>query len=590
MCGIIGYCGYKNAVQILLKGLHQLEYRGYDSSGIAINIKNTICTYKDIGPISNLERIIPLNLKSNLGIGHTRWATHGQVSKENSHPHSSFHNRFTLVHNGTIDNYQDIKAKYLNNYIFKSDTDSEVLLNLIDYYSQDMETLDCLFKIQSSIKGSYAILLIDHQDLDKIYFIKNQTPLILIKGKEEMVLVSDLCNLDKSLDQYYSLSDYECGYITKNEFVIFDMNHHQKEITFIKMNPLDNDSLLDGFSSFMEKEINQEPLIIKKIIDNYVSKDGSSLLSKTIIDKITTAPKIVLVGCGSSYYASKIGQYYFQKYLNYECEAVLSSEVLYDFPKIKKDSVFIFLSQSGETLDVLNLVRRCKNEGYYCICLCNSAHSTLVNMCDEYLPLLAGKEVSVASTKAFLSQSIVLYLLSQCQKKVNISDFAELINNLKVIIAHQDPIIKISHVILKYHDVFFIGRGIDYIIALEGSLKLKEIAYIHAEAFPGGELKHGTLALIDNTNLVISLTSQEKFQTIMATNVKETMARKSNNIIIGISNIDDCKYYLPITSINPDLIVYEELIILQLIAYQTTKIKGNDIDHPRNLAKSVTVE
>lgn len=591
MCGIIGYIGSNyNAKEKIMQGLHHLEYRGYDSTGIALVSNKDVVTYKNIGNVSSLEAILP-NIKSNIGIGHTRWATHGAITKENSHPHDSNHKRFSIVHNGIIENYEQIKNEYLSNYFFLSQTDSEIFANLLEYLSYNHSTIEALRIIKSIVKGSYAILIIDHQEQDKIYFIKNLTPLIILKGENNIALASDIINIDKEFTSFYSLEDHEFGYISQNKISIFQ-NLKVVNPKFSRLTSSIDDTSLDGFSSYMEKEIHQEPSLIKKIIDEYCIND-EIIIDKEILSMIKSARKVFLCGCGSSLYSCKIGRYFLIKHAQIECEEILSSEAIYNFPLTQKGDIFIFVSQSGETLDVINLVKIAKAKGYKCISICNSTYSTLVRLCDKNISLLAGKEISVASTKAFLSQSLVFYLLSKAisNNKIDSQKISILQKNLNDILSNQEILKAKAKQISTFEHVFFLGRNIDYFLCLEGSLKLKEISYIHAESFPAGELKHGTLALISNKTLVISLISQDYLYSIMKVNIKETSSRGAININIIKENLphneDDITLKI---GTDEDLIIFQELMILQLISYYVSQIKGNDIDHPRNLAKSVTVE
>lgn len=589
MCGIVGYIG-SNASKIIIDCLHKIEYRGYDSSGIALVNDDKVSIYKTVGKVKDLEKIVSKNT-SLMGIGHTRWATHGEVNFNNAHPHTSLHKRYSIVHNGIIENYLQIKEKYLKNYSFVSETDTEVLVNLMEFLSNKMSTLEMLSQLSKYIVGSYAIAIIDHYDLDKIYFIKNLTPLIINHGKDKNLLSSDIVSID-SIDEYYVLQDGEYGYFDKSNLHVYKDELTIVNPHFKKMSPLDNDIYLDGYTDYMEKEIHQEPMILQRIIDRYISNNGKVNINTEIIENLSKASKVYLVGCGSSYYASKLGRYYFNKYTSIDCEELLSSEVLYNFHLIEDNPVFVFISQSGETLDVINFLKKCQKHKYCCISICNSDHSTIARLCNYNIPLLAGKEISVASTKAFFCQSIILYLISQqlSNRLINLEHMKKLIFDLHHILINKDSLYPLANTISSYQDVFILGKNIDYIIALEGALKLKEISYIHAEAFPSGELKHGTLALINSHALVISLISQETTASIMRVNIAETISRGSNNINFVRKKFVTENNDYALENDNDDLIIFEELMLLQLLAHHVSKIKGNDIDHPRNLAKSVTVE
>ena len=584
MCGLIGSISNTSEVNNVLDSLEKLEYRGYDSSGIAYIKNQQITIIKDTIKIEKLKDLIFDNT-SPICIGHTRWATHGNVSKENAHPHLSSSSKFALVHNGIIENY---KQTYLKDYRFYSQTDSEVLLNLIEQLSNQYSILETLYQVQKIIKGSYAICLIN-KDEEKIYFIKNKTPLIIGKGMDTYSLSSDVDAFNIRVESYYYLDDHMYGYITSTSSHVYQNNIEIKP-SFSLIGNIKQDINKGKYSTFREKEIHEQPLLIDKLINNYLPKDNI-LFSSSIKYNLLNSDKIYLVACGSSFYASKIGKIYLQNYLKKDVEVLLASEALYAFPLLSKNPYFIFASQSGETLDVLNLVKICKKKNIKTLGLVNSYSSSLERMCDDSINVLAGKEISVASTKAFFNQCLIYLFLSKINNTKSLkSDLFLLKNNLINILDLQDKIKELALKIKDKKDVYFIGRNQDYIIALEAALKLKEISYIHAEGFPSGELKHGSIALLDKNSVVIALISNEKTASITRVNLQESSSREATCYTFSNKSLSKNNDYI----INDDLPTYlsffNNLITCQLLALYCATYKGNNVDKPRNLAKSVTVE
>ena len=583
MCGIVGYIGNNEAVSYLLSGLQKLEYRGYDSCGIALK-KDKIKIFKSVGKIKNLTNLIDENQRSNIGIGHTRWATHGIPNVSNCHPHISYQKNFVLVHNGIIENYQEIKNKYLKDIPLYSSTDTEVIVNLIEVLYQD-NVLSTLKEIKKIIKGSYALVIIHHQE-DKLYFMKNQTPLTIGHNLDEFFLSSDSISFPSFINQQIILDDGDYGYVDYTSINIYDSNNDKKDIVYKDI--IRDEELINQktFSHHMEKEIHDQPLMIDKLIKLYFNGDKLNIPT-SIINNIHSSNTIYLVGCGSSYYSANMGKYFLEKYLHKQVQVILASEAIYQLPLLSKNPYFIFLSQSGETLDVINLIKQIKKLNIKTLAITNSINSSITHLCDESLFIQAGREISVASTKAFLGQTLLLLILANNNCKNDLINLKKEIINL---LDNLDIIKQISKTLTNYKDVFYLGRNIDYNIALEASLKLKEISYIHAEAFPAGELKHGTLALIDNNVAVISLISQENISSIMRTNIMETSSRGAKTIVISSNNVSHNSDDLTLNYINEDLSPLLILVSTQLIAYYTSLYKGNEIDTPRNLAKSVTVE
>lgn len=585
MCGIVGYIGNKNCCDILLNGLKKLEYRGYDSAGIALK-EEKITIFKDAGKVAHLETILNQNINSNIGIGHTRWATHGKPNKINSHPHLSFNQRFALVHNGVIENYLFLKEKYLKDIKFVSETDSEVIVNLLAKLCENHTVIDSLKRLNHLLKGSFALAIIDKEN-DALYFMKNQTPLTIGFNHEENIIASDTIAFPERFDQQIILNDGDYGFIKNNKIVIYDSTDKLINYHFLPVEKEKKVFINDSFQYHMEKEIHDQPLLIQEIINHYFINQKRNIKPQ-IIQNINECDKIYIIACGSSYYSGNIGKYYFETFLHKMTEVLLASEALYSFPLLTQKPFFIFVSQSGETLDVINIVKECKRRKIKNLAITNAFNSTITHLCDDICYLYAGREISVASTKAFLGQCLIFLILSKNNLQLN--DLLLLKKEIKNILLKKEQINSISQKIMNYHDVFYLGRNLDYFIALEGALKLKEISYIHAEAFASGELKHGSLALIDETTSIIGLISQEKTASITRTNIMESTSRGAEAFIISKKNLSKEKDHFILNDLPNYLIPLSELIFVQLLAFYTAKNKGNEVDTPRNLAKSVTVE
>ena len=590
MCGIIGYVGNSNTKNILLDILSSLEYRGYDSSGIGLINDNQIQLFKEIGKLNNLKlSLTNLNIKSKIGLGHTRWATHGKPSLENAHPHISSNKRIILVHNGIIDNYLEIKQELeKNNVSFYGKTDSEVIVKYIEYRYQN-NPYDILFELTYKLKGSYALGIIFLDYPNQIFFIKNSSPLLLGLGQNEMFLSSDYSSLEKYTNKIIFLNDLEYGSISKDNYEIYKNKKKQdKEIKELNK----HDSLEESIhTTFLEKEIHETSDTVKNILSRYIKDNDINFSSHPFISKINQLNKINILGCGSSYNVGLIGKYLFEKLASIPTEVHLASEYIY-YSKLKDtNSLNIFISQSGETADLLNCVPLIDELK---IGILNVKYSSLSFKMDDNLFLECGKEVSVATTKAYIGQLTFLYLLSLYigyqNKTISLDVYQkyilELINipsKINYVLNNHQNVITFSNTLKDYNNVFFIGRGLSYLSCIEGSLKLKEVTYIHSEAIASGELKHGTISLIDENVYVIALTSSLKEKTL--SNIEEIKAR--NGKVFTISNTNS-SYNIPSTlDIFYPLL---EIIPLQLLALYTGLNKKLDIDKPRNLAKSVTVE
>ena len=590
MCGIIGYNGSKNSIPILIQGLKKLEYRGYDSSGIAYFLDGKVKIYKENGRIEELEKIlVPDN--STIGIGHTRWATHGKPSQTNAHPHKV--GNVTLAHNGIIENYQELKEKLLKKgYTFKTETDTEVATALIDDLIKNKESIiDGLSKLRSLIKGSYAFAILFDFDPDNIYALRCESPLIVAESNIGNFIASDIPAILEYTKNYYLIDD-AIVVLGKDKIKFYlDGKEIQKEM--LTFNHDIDSATKGGYSHYMLKEINEEPELVEKYLTYYLN-------NLELIPDINKYKKIFIVACGSAYHASLIGSYLIEKYLNIETKVELASEFRYKKNFLTKDSLVILVSQSGETADTIASLRLVKENKVATLGIVNVVGSTIARESDKVIYINAGCEIAVATTKAFALQVLTFSMLvykelintnHELSKKV-LNDYNKLKEEIKNLINldYKHMVDKIS----KHKDVFFIGRLIDYYLALEGSLKLKEISYIHSETYAAGELKHGTISLIENDTPVISILTDLSIYEKTVSNIKEVKARGAYSLVIKRKGINIA------SDVYDDLIEIEDLsdlvtsvltvIPLQLLAYHVAYNLGYDIDKPRNLAKSVTVE
>ena len=590
MCGIIGYIGKEEkAKEVLIKGLKNLEYRGYDSAGIALLENNKIKITKEQGKIKNLEKIITNEKESTLGIGHTRWATHGNATKENAHPHQV--EKITLVHNGIIENYEEIKNKL--NYKPISNTDTEIACALInDIYKKTKNKLETLKKANHILKGSYAFVIHFEEDNNHLYAMRKDSPLIIGQGKNKNFLSSDVPAILEFTNKYILLDKNEYAILTKNEIKIY--NDNLEEITKKTITYQENISKEEknGYDHYMIKEINDEPEVFATILKTY------NLKNKLIKKDLKDIKNIEIIGCGSAYRAGLVGKYFLEELLKIPTNVYLASEYRYQEILIKENKISIFISQSGETADTLEALRKAKKENNYTIGIINTPQSSIARESDEVLYIKAGPEKAVATTKAYSAQILVLKLLalSLANKQEEQKKLKTIPNTIKETIKKQD-LKNISKALKNKKDIYFIGRKLDYYLSLEGALKLKEISYIHTEAYAAGELKHGSLALIENNTPVIALITDPTIKEKTISNIKETKARGAYVILITtkeiLKTIKDktfCNNIIEIKSKTPIEITLECITILQLLSYEIAKAENKDIDKPRNLAKSVTVE
>lgn len=608
MCGIIGYVGNdQQAVEVILDGLSKLEYRGYDSAGLAVVEEGRIFVDKKSGKLSNLKESLKEKVHpANVGIGHTRWATHGVPSDINSHPHCSCDGKVAIVHNGIIENYSALKSELIGKgYKFISDTDSEVVAQLFSYfYNGDL--LETLKKVTERLRGSYALGIIHEAEPEKIVCARKESPLIIGVGKNSNFIASDVPAILKYTRDVIFLENDEIGILEKEEVKVYDKNLNliDKKINKIQWDM--EQASKNGYPHFMLKEIEEQPEVVNKTLEFYTKEDGKEKLTDLFEEiDFSKVQEIDIVACGTAYYAGLQGANYLKKIAQFRSNVEIASEFRYSDPIIDERNVVVFVSQSGETLDTLMALRLAKSKGAKTIAITNVVGSTISREADVVIYTLAGPEISVASTKAYTAQVITFYLLSlEIALKLNKITEAEYKNyilkaynlsgKIEEIFDSKEKIKGIAETIKDKRNGFYIGRGIDEKVAREGSLKMKEITYIHTEAFPAGELKHGTIALIENGTMVVVVATQEDMIEKVVSNIKELKARGAYIISITKNSykdiIDVSDEVLAISDIDDILVPVLAVIPAQLLAYYTAVAKGLDVDKPRNLAKSVTVE
>ena len=590
MCGIIGYNGKKNAIPILIEGLKKLEYRGYDSSGIAYFIDNQIKIFKEKGRISELEKLL-VDDKPTIGIGHTRWATHGKPSKINAHPHRV--GKVTLVHNGIIENYNVLKEELKKKgYQFQSETDTEVATALIDsLYQENDNKLEILEKAKNLLKGSYAFVIMFDDCKDTLYALREGSPLIVAKSKEGNLVASDIPAILEYTRDYYLL-EQEIAVITKDD-IKFYLNREEVKKDMLTFTHDIKTASKDGYQHFMLKEIHEQPTLIKNYLDYYFN-------NLELIPDISKYEKIYIVACGSAYHAGLIGAYLIEKYGNIEVKVEIASEFRYKKNFLTSNSLVILVSQSGETADTIASLRLAKENKAYTLGIVNVVGSTIARESDQVIYINAGCEIAVATTKAFTLQVLTFSMLAYKLLKKNDSQLSqEVFLDYQVLSDEVNKLLnfnyqEIAKKIAKHHYVFFIGRLIDYYLALEGSLKLKEISYIHSETYAAGELKHGTISLIEEGTPVISILTDITIYEKTISNIKETKARGSYSLVIARDNLninqDIYDDVIKIPNLSDLITCVLTVVPLQLLAYYVALELKYDIDKPRNLAKSVTVE
>lgn len=601
MCGIVGYIGYDNAKELLLKGLEKLEYRGYDSAGIAVVNDDGTKLFKEKGRIAELRKVADNSDEDGtLGIGHTRWATHGVPNYENSHPHQSTSGRFTLVHNGVIENYEELKAEYLSDVTFSSETDTEVIVQLVDYFSrQGLATEDAFTKVVKLLNGSYALGLLDDNDKDTIYVAKNKSPLLVGVGEGFNVIASDALAMLQTTNQYKEIHDHEIVIVKRDTVEIKDLEGHiqQRDTYTAEIDAADAEKGV--YDHYMLKEIHEQPAVMRRIIQEYQDEKGNLKIDSEIINDVADADRIYIVAAGTSYHAGLVGKEFIEKWAGVPTEVHVASEFVYNMPLLSEKPLFIYISQSGETADSRAVLVETNKLGHKSLTITNVAGSTLSREADHTLLLHAGPEIAVASTKAYTAQIAVLSILSQIVAKYHgretdvdlLRELAKVTTAIETIVDDAPKMEQIATDFLKTtRNAFFIGRTIDYNVSLEGALKLKEISYIQAEGFAGGELKHGTIALIEDGTPVIGLATQENVNLSIRGNMKEVVARGAYPCMISMEGLNKEGDTYVIPQVHELLTPLVSVVTMQLISYYAALQRDLDVDKPRNLAKSVTVE
>lgn len=583
MCGIVGYIGFREPKDVLIEGLKTLEYRGYDSAGIALKNDTSVQIIKEVGRIASLEEKVNKGklINSHIGIAHTRWATHGGVTEVNAHPHTI--GRVTLVHNGIIENAMELKEKLSSEGVtFNTETDTEVLTALIDYY-YDNDPVVAIEKAIKDVRGSYALAIV-FKDQDKLFAVRKDLPLIVGYGKDEYFVASDISAIINYTNRYSLLDENEIVVLDFDGIkIVKDGKEIKKEILVTELTAESKEKC--GYEHYMLKEIVEEPIVLEKTLKPFIENFDS-------VFDISDYEEIHIVACGSAMYAGMIGKSLIEENANIRVLCEVASEYRYKKVLYDRKTLVIVISQSGETADTIAAMRKAKENGALTLAIVNVKGSTIARESDRQIFIEAGPEIAVATTKAYILQVAIMALLA-CRvagKKDIVNELKKLPRLLKEVIDRRDIYLEIAKKISNREDIFFIGRKIDYAISLEGSLKLKEVSYIHSEAYQAGELKHGTISLIDKGTPVFAIVTEDDIKEKTISNICEVKARGA--MIIVVSNEDgfECDYLIKVPRVSEFLQPILVVPCLQLIAYEVAKIRGCDIDKPKNLAKSVTVE
>ena len=603
MCGIIGYVGEENAVPIIVEGLKKLEYRGYDSAGIAVFGGSVFDIVKQKGRLAELEkRLAERPLESRMGIGHTRWATHGEPSDINSHPHVGSQNKIVVVHNGIIENYKPLKERLERKGVkFASQTDSEVIAQLAEYYYNG-DIIETVIKVSNRLEGSYALGIMCVDDPDTLIAVKKDNPLIVGVSEHGHFIASDVPAVLKHTNQVYYLNDKEIAVLKKESVKFFNIDREPLQKTPETIAWSLDSAEKGGYQHFMLKEIMEQPKVLRDTIQSAINGENKEVVDKIDISKFN---KIVITACGSAYNAGVVAKYVFEKLCRFPAiDVELASEFRYKDAVIDEKTLVILISQSGETADTIAAMREAKSKGAVTLAIVNVVGSTIAKEADFRMFTAAGPEIAVATTKAFSTQLSLLYILAvkfaaklgkipaETESEL-LAEIASLPNKASEILKQVDSIQKYASSCVGYKSIFFIGRNIDYAIALEGSLKLKEISYIHSEAYAGGELKHGTISLIEEETLVVAISNCQRLYGKIMSNAEQVVSRGAKVLLIGSSHeteADDKYSIINLPEISELFSPSLSVVVLQLFAYYVAANKGLDIDKPRNLAKSVTVE
>ena len=606
MCGIVGVTGTDKSVAILIDGLKRLEYRGYDSAGIYVNDQaGHDFLIKRAGRIANLEGALTPEVQGLVGIGHTRWATHGEPNQANAHPQYSADQRFYLVHNGVIENYKDLKAEYLSDVQFKSQTDTEVIVQLVDKFvtAYEMDTKAALLKVLRLISrdSSYAFALMDREQPDTLYVAKNKSPLLVGIGQGYNMVGSDAISMLKQTNEFMEIEDHELVIVKPDHVTIESFTNEEKHRDTFTVD-MDPDAADKGaYPFYMLKEIDEQPAVMRRLVQEYLGADGQPQINTELLTQMKAADHLYIIGAGTSYHAGLIGARLFERLAQVPTTVHISSEFAYEQPLLSDNPFFIFLSQSGETADSREVLVHVNENHWPSLTITNVDKSTLSREATHTLLLYAGPEIAVASTKAYTAQVAVQAILAkalgefvgnQAAQSFDIKDeLAKVANGMQALVDSKEEIEAIAaNALAKPRNAFYIGRGIDWAVSLEAALKLKEISYVQAEGFASGELKHGTIALIEKDTPVVGIITQDRTAGLTRSNLEETAARGANVLTIATRHLakEDDAIILP--DVDPMIAPLLSVVPAQLLAYYTSLGKGLDVDKPRNLAKSVTVQ
>ena len=603
MCGIVGVVGNRNATDILMQGLEKLEYRGYDSAGIFVTTGKTSSLIKSVGRIADLHAKIGIDVAGTTGIGHTRWATHGKPSENNAHPHTSQTGRFVLVHNGVIENYLDIKNTYLAGHDFKGQTDTEIAVHLIGKFAEEegLSVLEAFKKALHIIRGSYAFALVDSEDADVIYVAKNKSPLLVGLGEGYNMVCSDAMAMIRETNQFMEIHDQELVIVRKDSVEVQDYDGHTLERESYTAE-LDLSDIGKGtYPYYMLKEIDEQPTVMRKLISAYTDDKGQVSVDADIVKAVQEADRLYILAAGTSYHAGYASKRMLEELTDTPVELGIASEWGYAMPLLSKKPLFIFISQSGETADSRQVLVKANQMGIPSLTVTNVPGSTLSREVNHTMLLHAGPEIAVASTKAYTAQIATLAFLAKAVGDANASEKAtafDLVHELSLVAQSIESTLsekelidnKVRGLLETTRNAFYIGRGQDYYVAMEASLKLKEISYIQCEGFAAGELKHGTISLIEDGTPVLALLSDEVLASHTRGNISEVVARGAKVLTIAEENVAKEGDDIVLNQVHPYLSPISMVVPTQLIAYFATLHRGLDVDKPRNLAKSVTVE
>lgn len=604
MCGVVGITGNENATKILVHGLEKLQYRGYDSAGIFVDDQaGSNFLVKTTGSIADLNEKITPEVQGTAGIGHTRWATHGGVTTENAHPQFSDDNRFYLVHNGVIENYQELKDEYLQDVKFHSQTDTEVIVQLVDKFSKEgLSTKDAFKKTISLLKNaSYAFLLMDKEDPETLYVAKNKSPLLIGLGEHCNVVCSDSIAMLDVTNTFMEIQDGDVCIVKPDSVQVYDQAGELSERKHFEVNVDPSDSEKGTYPYYMLKEIDEQPNVMRKLAKEYLDENGKPVINDQLLKAMSQADRFYIVGAGTSYHAGLVGKKQLEALTGIPTEVHVASEFAYEKPLLSEKPFFIFLSQSGETADSRQVLVNVNAKKLPSLTITNVANSTLSREADFTLLLNAGPEISVASTKAYTAQialeAIVAKAVGMSKGNQKATNF-DLKYQLGLIATEMQSLVEEKEIInqvskdyfVDAKQAFYIGRGVDYTVSLESALKLKEISYVHAEGFASGELKHGTIALIEEGTPVIGIITQDDTAGLTRSNLAETAARGAKTLAIAKKSLAKPEDTFVIADVDELLTPLLSVIPAQLLAYYTSLNKGLNVDLPRNLAKSVTVE